>query len=128
MSGEIIVNAASGESGNAIRDKRMRRDVLQVRRYPELRFSPTAWSGPVIRNGTSRVGITGLLMIHGKTHRITIPMEVQMSREEVTATGVFIVPYVAWGMKNPSRFFLKVSKNVEIEITSVGQVRHADAK
>ncbi|MGH9343524.1 MAG: YceI family protein [Terriglobia bacterium] len=128
ISGDIIVGAASGDSGNAVRDRRMRRDVLQVRRYPEVRFSPTAWSGAVVRNGISRIKVTGLLMIHGKARRITIPMEVQMSHEKITATGTFIVPYVKWGMKNPSMFFLRVSKNVEIDITAVGQIRQTDAK
>lgn len=128
LSGEIIVSAASGESGNATRDRRMRQEVLQVRRYPEVRFSPTACSGPVAMNGVSRVDVTGLLLIHGAEHRITLPMQIQLSRDDITAAGTFIVPYVRWGMKNPSLLFLKVSKDVKIDVTAVGHVRQVNAK
>ncbi|MGH9701171.1 MAG: YceI family protein, partial [Candidatus Acidiferrales bacterium] len=72
--------------------------------------------------------VTGLLTIHGQAHRITFPIKVQMSDKKVTATGRLILPYVRWGMKPPSVFFLKVSKSVQIDITAVGQVRQADAK
>jgi polyisoprenoid-binding protein YceI len=41
MSGEIVVDAASGESASAARDKRMTRDILQAERFPEIRFSPS---------------------------------------------------------------------------------------
>jgi hypothetical protein len=34
----------------------------------------------------------------------------------VTAATKFEVPYVAWGMKNPSVMFLKVSSKVAISI------------
>ncbi|MGH9622005.1 MAG: YceI family protein [Bryobacteraceae bacterium] len=128
ITGDIVVEAASGDSDDAIRDRRMRREVLQVRRYPEIRFNPIAFSGPVAMNGVSRIEVTGLLTIHGQAHRITFPIKVQMSDKKVTATGRFILPYVRWGMKPPSVFFLKVSKSVQIDITAVGQVRQADAK
>lgn len=128
IGGEIIVGSASGESANAMRDGRMRQGVLQVQRYPEIRFSPAACSGPVAINGISRVEITGLLSIHGDAHRITIPVEVQWSGKKIITTGTFIVPYVKWGMENPSRFFLKVGQNVEIDFTAAGQVRQAEAE
>jgi hypothetical protein len=41
MSGEIVVDAASGQSGSPARDKRTTRDILQAERFPEIRFSPS---------------------------------------------------------------------------------------
>jgi hypothetical protein len=38
------------------------------------------------------------------------------------ATGKFIVPYVQWGMKDPSNFLLKVSDKVELDLTAFGHI------
>jgi hypothetical protein len=73
--------------------------------------------------GTSSVEIIGSFLIHGETHEITIPMKLQMSQQEITATGKFIVPYVRWGMKNPSTFLLKVNQEVEIDLTAIAHVK-----
>lgn len=40
----------------------------------------------------------------------------------VIATAHFAVPYVQWGLKDPSMLFLTVSKSVDIEITAAGLV------
>ncbi|HEX3685260.1 MAG TPA: YceI family protein [Bryobacteraceae bacterium] len=120
ITGDVIVDAASGRSGSATRDRRMTRDILEVQRYPEIRFTPHNIAGTVSMSSTSKVEVAGSFMIHGQAHEITIPMQVQASPGEITATGRFIVPYVAWGMKNPSNFLLKVNDKVEIDLTAVG--------
>ncbi len=122
IAGEIIVDAASGDSGSGLRDKRMTRDILEARRYPDIRFAPKAVTGPVSRSGMSHIDVHGSFLIHGQEHEMTIPMQVQMSGQEITATGKFLVPYVAWGMKSPSTFLLKVNDKVEIGFTAVGHV------
>jgi hypothetical protein len=33
-----------------------------------------------------------------------------------------VIPYIAWGLKNPSTFFLHVSDEVEVDITAAGRV------
>ena len=35
---------------------------------------------------------------------------------------VFALPYVSWGMKNPSTFVLRVDEKVAIEIHAAGRV------
>ncbi|MBV9158957.1 MAG: YceI family protein [Acidobacteriaceae bacterium] len=127
MKGEIVVDAASGSSGSNARDKRMRRDILEAQRFPEIRFNPTASIGSISPSGVSDVQITGPFLIHGQAHDITIPMHVQISQDQVTATGKFFVPYVEWGMKNPSNFLLKVNDKVEIDLKAVGRIKRASA-
>jgi hypothetical protein len=41
----------------------------------------------------------------------------------MTATMHFVVPYVQWGMKNPSTLFLRVGDKVNIDLEAVGHVR-----
>jgi polyisoprenoid-binding protein YceI len=122
ITGDLIVDAASGNSGSGARDKRMTRDILDAKRYPEIRFTPDKMAGTVSTSNTSNLEVTGSFLIHGQAHEITIPMQVQMSQDEITATGKFIIPYVEWGMKNPSNFLLKVNDKVEIDLTAVGRV------
>ena len=123
ISGEVIVDAASGNSGNLARDKRMTHDILEAQRYPEVRFTPLKIAGSVSTATTpSTVQVSGSFWIHGQAHAITIPTQVQMSQGDISATGKFIVPYVEWGMKNPSNFLLKVNKEVEIDLTAVGHL------
>ena len=45
--------------------------------------------------------------------------------ETVRATGKLVVPYVAWGMHDPSVFVLRVAKVVEVSFTAVGALAAA---
>ena len=119
ISGEIVVDAASGESGDQKRDRNMHRDVLQSARYPEIVFTPDRVDGAVAPAGTSHIQVHGTFRIHGAAHEITLPVEVQMNGGQVSARTNFAIPYAAWGMKNPSTLFLRVSDKVEIEAVMV---------
>lgn len=121
IGGDMVVDAASGNSGSGMRDKWMTRDILEAHRYPEIRFTPHKLEGSVSLSGTSNVRVAGSFLIHGQAHEINIPIQIQMSRDDVRATGRFSVPYVDWGMKNPSNFVLKVNDKVEINVTAIGR-------
>ena len=123
MMGDLVVDAASGDSGSGPRDKRMTRDILQAQQFPEIRFTPAFETGPISLDGASDVRVTGMFSIHGQSHKIVAPMHIQISGQDVTVTGKFDVPYVEWGMKNPSNFLIKVNQYVEIDVTAVGHIR-----
>ncbi len=125
--GEILVDATTGDSGNAARDKRMQNEVLESNRYPAVFYHPTEIKGRFqAGDATQDLTAEGTFNIHGADHPLELPLKVQISADTVTATTRFTVPYVAWGMKNPSRFLLRVSKQVEIEVSAKGTIKQTE--
>jgi polyisoprenoid-binding protein YceI len=122
LTGEIVVDAKSGESGSGMRDRKMHREVLESDRYPEIVFRPDRIDGTVSLQGKSSVRAHGIFAIHGSDHEITVPAEVEVSADHWTATLHFAVPYANWGMKNPSTLFLRVSESVDIDLTAAGTI------
>ena len=118
ISGEVVVDAASGESGSPARDRRMHKNILESERYPEIVFTPDHVEGTVAPVGVSQVQVHGTFRIHGAGHELTLPVQVRIANGQATATTHFTVPYVKWGMKNPSNLFLRVSEKVDIGITA----------
>jgi polyisoprenoid-binding protein YceI len=122
VSGEIVVDAKSGESGSGMRDRKMHREVLESEKYSEISFRPDRVEGAVAKTGKSSVKVHGMFAIHGVDREITVPAEVEMAADHWTATVHFTVPYEKWGMKNPSTLFLRVNDSVEIDLTTSGSV------
>jgi polyisoprenoid-binding protein YceI len=122
ISGEILVDAKSGESGSGMRDRKMHKEILESERYPEIAFRPNKIDGTVVSQGKSSVKVHGMFSIHGVDHEIMVPAEVEMSADHWTATVHFTVPYTKWGMKNPSTLFLRVNDSVEIDLLAAGSV------
>lgn len=125
--GEMIVDATSGQTGNSSRDGKMHKDVLESKRYPEIVFTPKRVIGDVAAQGKSDIQVQGVFRIHGADHDLTLSMPVQVSGDQVTATATFVVPYESWGMKNPSVLFLRVDGKAEVIVTAVGRMSMATA-
>jgi polyisoprenoid-binding protein YceI len=122
LSGEIVVDAKSGESGSGMRDRKMHKEILESAQYPEIAFRPDKIEGAVASQGKSSVKVHGMFSIHGVDREITVPAEVEMSADHWTAAVHFTVPYAKWGMKNPSTLFLRVNDYVEIDLVAAGNV------
>lgn len=122
MSGEIVVDAASGNSGSGMRDRKMHKEVLESAKYPEIDFRPDRFDGNVAPQGKSSVMVHGIFRIHGTEREITVPAQVDMAADHWSAIVHFTIPYAKWGMKNPSTLFLKVSDTVTIDLAASGSV------
>jgi polyisoprenoid-binding protein YceI len=122
MSGLITIEAGSGKTGNDSRDKKMYKDVLKVKEYATISFEPKAYAGTIAPSGDSAIQVTGIFTLLGTPHEITVPMLVHLDAARATAKGHFVVPYVQWGLKNPSILFLKVDNDVAIDLNLVGVV------
>ena len=120
--GELAVNSASGDSGSHARDSRMRKNILESQFYPEIIFIPDRIEGKLDMRGHSQFQLHGMFSIHGSRHELTMNVDCDVQGERVKATAAFVVPYVKWGMKNPSTLFLRVDDTVPIQIDAVGQI------
>jgi len=127
ISGAIAVDATSGESGNGGRDARMHREILESAKFPEIVFTPTQIKGAVAAEGTSKVEVSGRFRLHGKEHDVTFPVEVVAEGQKLQVAIHFVIPYVEWGLKNPSNFFLHASDKVEVEIHATGHMEKVTA-
>jgi len=125
MSGSIVVSAASGDSGDNGRDKNMHNQVLDVEHYADVTFQPLSYQGSIADSGDSTIQVAGVFTLHGTPHDITVPMQVHIDGTHLTAKGSFVVPYVKWGLKDPSIFILKVAKEVHIDLNLAGTVTPA---
>lgn len=122
-SGEIVVDAASGNSGSEARDKRMHKEILESVRYPEAVFTLDRVSGELAPRGASELDVHGSFQIHGASHDMTFHFRADVSGSEVASSTGFTIPYVQWGMKNPSNFLLRVSDKVQMNIKAVGRMQ-----
>jgi polyisoprenoid-binding protein YceI len=120
LSGLIDVSAASGNTGNASRDKKMLNDVLQTSQFADVTFVPQTYTGTLALTGDSTLQVTGIFTLHGTPHTLTVPMQLHIDGNKLTAKTTFKVPYVEWGLKDPSWFVFKVAKEVDVNLTLVG--------
>lgn len=118
--GELVADATSGESGNHTRDRRMHKEILETAKYPEIIFRPDRIEGAVSASAISTVQVHGIFSIHGSDHELIIPVRVQVFTDHWVADSHFNIPYVKWGIKNPSTFLLRVSESVEIDVHATG--------
>jgi polyisoprenoid-binding protein YceI len=127
ISGAVIVAASSGESGNGGRDSRMHREILESAKYPEIVFTAEKLTGTVAATGPSQLEVSGRLLLHGREHDVKLPVEVVAEDHKLRIAIHFEIPYVEWGLKNPSNFFLHASDKVEVTIHSAARIENPTA-
>jgi polyisoprenoid-binding protein YceI len=130
-SGSIVVDAASGDSGDPGRDKNMHQNVLESAKFAEIVFSPTQITlagGRTLKEalqskGSAQVQAAGNLQLHGQDHQMTLNLTVENDGAGHThAAATFTIPYVKWGLKSPNTFFLKVSDSVDLSVHCAGEI------
>jgi polyisoprenoid-binding protein YceI len=122
ISGFVVVAAGSGNSSDQGRDKKMNMDVLDVTHFAEISFVPKSYQGTIAATGDSVIQVTGVFTLHGAPHDMTVPMQIHIEGTTLTAKTHFTIPYVKWGLKDPSIFILKVAKDVDIDLTLAGRL------
>jgi YceI-like domain len=122
MLGSVVVHAGSGKTGNDSRDKKMNKDILKVEQYATVSFEPKTYTGAIAASDESTIQATGIFTLLGTPHEITIPILVHLEGTAATAKAHFVVPYVQWGLKNPSFLVWKADNDVAIDIILTGRL------
>ena len=122
VSGVCVVDATSGDTGNHRRDRKMHTDVLASQHYPDIVFSPVQVRGAVAAQGASTVQVDGTLSLAGTSHPLTVTVVVRISGDSFTISTDFLVPYVQWGLRDPSTFILTVGKQVQVHFEASGRI------
>ena len=142
-SGEVELNLESGTASGLLvldskrvstfhekRDDRMHRDVLKSAVFPQILFTPTKCSGtlPTAKNPKSWLELWGDLSLLGAAHpsKLKVQME-RLGPETVRATTQFEVPYVDWGLTDPSVFILRVAKTIDVSVTTEGHIKSTES-
>jgi polyisoprenoid-binding protein YceI len=122
--GALVVDAASGDSGNKTRDRKMTKEILEADKYPDAIFTPKKVIGQLALEGGSQVQVQGTFRLHGADHEITLVVPAQVNGNQVQMQTQFQVPFVKWGMKDPSTFVLRVNKEVQMSISGNERLSH----
>ncbi len=125
--GEIEIDTASLSTGDEKRDTKWKQDVLESGRYPAIIFHPVSVMGLKEGDGEQTVKAKGTVTLHGSDHPVELELHLQVSGKQATVTTHFVVPYVEWGLKNPSSGFTRYDKEVSVDITAKGTLEEKSA-
>jgi hypothetical protein len=71
----------------------------------------------------SQVDVAGTFSIHGQDHDLTITLAVQPAASaHLLCDTHFTIPYIKWGMKDPSTFLLHANDTVELDIHATAAI------
>ena len=115
-SGLIVIDATSGESGDSSRDQRMHAAILESAQYPTITFRPTHVDGPIDLSTTGLVTVHGIFTLHGQDHPLQITVNLHPQSSAVALATHFTIPFVAWGLKDPSTFVFRTDKQVILDV------------
>ena len=119
----MVLDLGRAQTGNEGRDEDMHAKVLETARFPQAVFRPHQIQGTLKPAGSSEVVLKGTLLFHGAEHAVEIPTRVTLTGNHVAAEGHLTIPYVAWGLRDPSKFVLRVGKTVEVHLQVAGDLR-----
>jgi polyisoprenoid-binding protein YceI len=121
-SGEITVDAVSAETGNGRRDKTMHGDILESGRFPKIVFKVERVEGPLPGSTPINLKLHGIMTMHGADHPMTLSASVRIEAGVARAEAHLTVPYVDWGLADPSFLFVRAAKTVEVSIVAQGRL------
>ena len=122
--GAIVIDLLDSATGVGRRDRKMHEKILETPRYPRAVFTLERVDLPSpLRQGRNTLQLHGVLDFHGAQRPLSLPVEAVVDGEEVAGTGFAIIPYVEWGLRDPSYWLLRVAKEVRVDVRTVGLLK-----
>jgi len=113
-----VVVSGSADTDKPKRDKKMHSAVLLSSEHQRIAIRAESIEGALELEGTSEFVLVGTMELIGAEHPIRVPMTVTIDGGAASVDATFTVPYVEWGLKDPSTFVLRVGKEVPVTIKS----------
>jgi polyisoprenoid-binding protein YceI len=121
-SGEIRVDARSGNTGIERRDRVMHEEVLDSATHPLLALRPERVEVRT-RGADALAGrLYGRFEVRGASHPLALDFEGTRAGERATVRVRFDVPWVAWGLPDPSNVILSVDDTLAVEVVTTGRL------
>jgi polyisoprenoid-binding protein YceI len=118
-SGLIVIDAASGDSADSARDKRMNAAILESAKFPAITFRPTHIDGKIDLTASGTVTVNGVFNLHGQDHPMQLTVSLHPQPSAIALATRFTIPFVAWGLKDPSVLLLRTAKQVTLDIDAI---------
>jgi polyisoprenoid-binding protein YceI len=116
ITGVVRVRVAALHTGNETRDRDMRK-VLDVNRFPEIRFtigSVEPSFNSVTPSADTLLTVKGGLAVRGVERPLTFLARVRLRDDRVWVRGESRIRLTDFGIEPPSRLFFKVGNDVTI--------------
>ena len=118
--GEIRVDAQSGDTGIERRDRVMHEEVLDSAAHPLLVLRPERIA-VAERSADALTGtLFGRMEVRGASHPLELAFEGTRQGERARVSVRFDVPWVAWGLPNPSNLVLRVDETLAVAVSATG--------
>jgi polyisoprenoid-binding protein YceI len=110
----VTIDAASLDTGHPERDADMRRDFLEVERFPSIEFRVDELLTPQsVRSVASwDVVLQGRLTVHGVTRDVKVPTTVNVAEERVIAQGRIHLDMRDYNIRVPRLFLIPMKSEV----------------
>jgi len=133
----LSVRSASLETGNGIRDRKMRTSHLEVDRFPEIVFRSTSVrlsrgeggdpEGPLAAGEERKALIEGRLALHGVERTILFPVSIRYDGAFLTAEGALDLRLTDHGIPIPRFLWMVLDDEVKVRFRFVtGAGRQGD--
>ena len=120
-SGRVVIQADALDTGIDARNAKMREVVLLTSTYPEIVFEATGFELRQPGQEEMRFLLKGTLILVGDAHQIELETHARRRGDgSWKARADLSVPYVEWGLADPSMPLFGVDKHVSVEVKAVG--------
>jgi polyisoprenoid-binding protein YceI len=108
--GNLVIDAASFDTGNARRDDHLRTaDFLAAAAHPAIVFEAAT-----VRPGSAGLDVHGTLTVRGRTQPVTLHAEVSGSPDSATVTASIEIDRSRWGITWGAKIGISISNHITI--------------